>query len=103
VTLTGRQIRHLRALGNGEVVTLVVGKNGITEAVLDQLAQCFNTRELVKVKISERDPAVRQEMAEELARRSGTELVQVLGRTVLLYREAPEGSRISSRITLPAR
>lgn len=102
MTLTGRQIRHLRAIGNGVVVTLVVGKNGITDAVLDQLAQCFNTRELVKVKISERDPAVREQMAEELAGRSRTELVQVLGRTVLLYREAPEGSRISDRISLPS-
>lgn len=103
MNLTGRQIRHLRALGNGVEVTLVVGKNGITGPVLDQLGQCFNTRELVKVKISERDPSVREEMAAELATRSGTELVQVLGRTALLYREAPEGSRVPSRIALPPR
>ncbi len=100
--LNGRQVRHLRSLGNGIEVALTIGRSGLTDAVLVAVLECFNTRELVKIRLRVDDPSARRDLAQELAQRTGTALVQVLGKTALLYRPADADARIESRITLPA-
>jgi RNA-binding protein len=47
----------------------------------------FNTKELVKVKVLEKCPLQTQEVAERLARETDSTIIQVLGRTILLYKE----------------
>ena len=88
--LTGKQRRHLRALGHHLQPVVQVGHEGITEALVREANQQLETHELIKVRIGESSPQDRHEGAELLAERTGAQVAQVLGRTALLYRERRE-------------
>lgn len=92
--LTGKQRRYLRGLANQIPATVYAGKEGITDSVVRSLEEAYHTRELVKVRLEKNCPVERGEAARELAVRTGSHLVQVLGRTVLLYRADPERPRL---------
>jgi RNA-binding protein len=88
--LTGKQRRHLRALGQRLAATLHVGHDGVTDAVVRQADAQLEAHELIKVRVSENAPESRHDVAEALAGRTHAQLAQVLGRTALLYRERKE-------------
>lgn len=97
MTLTGKQRRHLRALGHALAPVALIGKGGLTDPFVDGLDQALRTHELVKLKLLETAALDRHEAAAELARRTNSEVAQVLGGTILLYRPDPD----QPRITLP--
>ncbi len=84
--MTGKQRRHLRALGQKLTPTVHVGAEGVTDAVVHHAETELTTHELIKVRIGDNAPDDRHDVAEELAKRTSAELAQVLGRTALLYR-----------------
>jgi len=94
MALTGKQRRALRALGHHLRPVVQVGHSGVTEALVAALEQALHDHELVKVKVSEHAAASRPEVAAALAEATGSEVAQVLGRTVLLYRPRPEDPKI---------
>jgi RNA-binding protein len=89
--LTARQRAHLKALAHPLKPILQIGKDGVTDAVARTVEDAFHTRELLKVKVLEAAPAGAREVGESLAGGvPGVKLVQVIGRTVVLYRRHPE-------------
>jgi RNA-binding protein len=88
--LRGKQRRYLRGLGVNMDPVVFVGKDGITGALLAEIDAVVTKRELVKVRLLDSVEGDRKVVARELAERAGTELVQVLGRTVLLFRRNEE-------------
>jgi RNA-binding protein len=96
--LTGKQRRHLRALGQQLSATLHVGQDGVSEAVVRQADVQLEAHELIKVRVGDNAPEDRHATAETLARRTRAELAQVIGRTALLYRRRRE----EPTIVLPA-
>jgi RNA-binding protein len=92
--LQGKQRRYLRGLGHHLEAVVQVGKDGVTEGVVGATEAALETHELVKVRLGEHAPGDRHDLADELARASQAELVQVLGRTLLLYRRRAEDPTI---------
>jgi RNA-binding protein len=93
--------RRLRAAGHHLSPVVQVGKEGVTDAVLRQVDRALQDHELVKVKVGSETPDDRFGSAEALlAGSEGAGLVQILGRTLLLYRRHPEKPRFEP---LPAR
>jgi RNA-binding protein len=92
--LTGKQRRTLRALGHHLKALVQVGHAGITEAVVAAVEQALHDHELVKVRILHTAPEARAEAAEALAGLTSSEVAQVLGRTLLLYRARPENPKL---------
>jgi RNA-binding protein len=88
--LTGKQRRHLRALGHELKPTVQVGRNGIDDGVVAAIEQALVDHELVKVKLGEAAELDRHDAADAIARRTGSEIAQVLGNTLLLYRADPD-------------
>lgn len=89
--LTPRQRAHLKSLAHPLKPILQIGKEGVTDAVARTVEDAFHTRELLKVKVLEAAPAGAREVGESLAGGiDGVALVQVIGRTVVLYRRHPE-------------
>ena len=84
--MTGKQRRYLRGLGQQLTPTLHVGHEGVSEAVVRQTEVQLDAHELVKVRVGDNAPEDRHATAAKLARRTGADLTQVLGRTALLYR-----------------
>jgi len=88
--LKGKHRRYLRGLGVGLKPAVVVGKEGLSDALLAAVGQAIDTHELIKVRLLDNVGGHRKEIARELAERAQAELIQVLGRTVLLYRRNEE-------------
>jgi RNA-binding protein len=93
--LTGKQRRHLRALGHHLSPVLHIGHEGVTGAVVKQAEQQLEAHELIKVKVAETAPEGRHDAAGRLASATRSHLAQVLGRTFLLYRRRKKDPAIA--------
>jgi RNA-binding protein len=88
--LNGKQLRHLRGLGHDLKPVVQVGRAGIDDGVVAAVNQALTDHELVKIKLGETVELDRHEAAEAIAQRTGSEVAQVLGNTMLLYRADPD-------------
>lgn len=95
--LTGKQKRYLRSQAHHLDPIFQVGKGGINDHMLKSIAEALEVRELLKVSILTNNDDDKNAVAEELAEGTGAELVQLIGKTVVLYKE----SRDNKKITLP--
>jgi RNA-binding protein len=91
--LTTRQRCHLRGLGHHLEPVVLVGKEGVTEALCTAVSEALFRHELIKLRLAETVEGDRHELAAELSGQCRAALVQVLGRTLLLYRRRPAGGR----------
>lgn len=85
--LNGKQKRFLRGLGHGLKPLVRVGKNEFNEALAEETVSAIAAHELVKIKLLESCEMDRYEVAEKLAEAADAEVAQILGRTILLYRQ----------------
>lgn len=92
--LTGKQRRHLRALAHDLRPVVQVGKDGLDDGLVRAVDQALADHELVKVKVGEAAGLDRHQAADQLAAQTHSEVAQVLGNTVLLYRPDEEEPRI---------
>lgn len=92
--LTGKQRRHLRSLGHDLKAIVQIGKDGLDEGVVAAVERALLDHELVKIKIAEAAGLERHDAAEAIADRTRSEVAQVLGNTVLLYRAHPDDPQI---------
>lgn len=95
MALTGKQRRHLRALGHSLAPVAQIGKAGLSDAVVAAIDTALVDHELIKIKVLETVDGDRDELARALAERTRAEVAQILGRTVLLYRADPDEPRIA--------
>lgn len=92
--LIGKQKRFLRALGTGIDPIIQIGKAGITEPVLKQVEEALEARELIKVRVLNNHEDDPKNTGKILAEKTGAELIQVVGRNLLLYRRSSKKSII---------
>jgi RNA-binding protein len=85
--LTGKQLRYLRGLGHHLHPVVMIGKGEIGENVVASVEEALTSHELIKVKLQEGCEMDRREAAEILAGQTGAIVAQILGKTILLYRE----------------
>lgn len=89
--ITSRQRAELRRLTHPLKPVVLVGGDGVTDAVVRSVRDAFNTRELLKVKALESAPAPIREIADQIAAAlEGAQTVQTIGQTAVLYRPDPE-------------
>jgi RNA-binding protein len=92
ILLNNKQRNLLRAAGNTLQPIVIIGKGGITEQVTEGLEQALTARELVKGRVLPHTEFEVNAVAEELARRTGAEIVQTVGRNILFYRPPAGGA-----------
>lgn len=88
--MTGKEKRKLRAQANRMKATVFIGKEGITEQVIRFIYEALGNKELVKIKVRVSQSSDFKNIVDKLAKLKDIEVVQVLGRTVLIYRPVPE-------------
>ena len=85
--LNSKQRAQLRAEANGLDPIFQIGKEGVTESVIAQVEDTFNTRELFKIKVHlETSPETPKEIAQKIAEATKCDVVQVVGGTIVLFR-----------------
>ena len=93
MTMSGKMRASLRAECNGLQATVHVGKEGLTQALIQSLDDALRTRELVKVALNKSVDVTAKEAATDLAKRVRADVIQVIGRTASLYRKNPQLKR----------
>lgn len=88
--LTGKQKSQLRSLGQTMADDSRLGKEGLSEGFIRNLRELLRRKELVKLRFTEVEGPDRKALAEQAAEAAEAELIAVVGRTALLYRENPE-------------
>ncbi len=85
--MTSKERARLRAEANGLDPIFQIGKEGITDTVVSQLNDTFNTRELFKIKVHlETAPESPKELATKIAEATGCEIIQVIGGTIVVFK-----------------
>ena len=85
--MTSKERANLRAEANGLDPIFQIGKEGITDSVIAQLEDTFNTRELFKIKVHlESAPESPKELATKIAEATGCDIIQVIGGTIVVFR-----------------
>lgn len=94
--LSGKQKRYLRSLAVNEKAVCQIGKEGLDDNLYKAVKENLKARELVKISVLKSCELDMNEIAVELCANSGAELVQKIGRTLVLYKQSKE-----RLITLP--
>ena len=92
--LTGKQKRFLRSKAHHLDPIFQVGKGGVNENMIKQIADALEARELFKVSILQNCEEDKTEVAEKLSEGTGSEIVQIIGNTIVLYKESTEKKTI---------
>ena len=92
--LNSRQRAQLRGLANSLDTIFQVGKGGVTENTVKQVDDALEARELIKLRVLETSPVSAREAADEIAEKTHSDVVQVIGTRFVLYRESRDNKQI---------
>ena len=92
--IKGKQVRYLRSLSNTIEQRYLFGKGEVDEAFIAQLDAALEAKELIKVGLLQNSSLSAEELAAVLTKRLNCELVQHIGRVLVLYRESKRHKRI---------
>ncbi|WP_226583208.1 ribosome assembly RNA-binding protein YhbY [Halobacillus litoralis] len=92
--LTSKQKKHLRAASHNIQPIFQVGKAGVNENMTTQIDEALEKRELIKVSILQNCLEENQVVADEIVQATGAHVVQVIGNTIILYKESKENKQI---------
>lgn len=92
--LTGKQKRFLRSKAHHLNPIFQVGKGGVNDNMIKQVNEALEARELMKISILQNCDEDKNVVAEQLAKGTKSELVQLIGHTIILYKESRENKQI---------
>ncbi|WP_108669576.1 ribosome assembly RNA-binding protein YhbY [Peribacillus acanthi] len=92
--LTGKQKRFLRSKAHHLNPIFQVGKGGVNENMIKQIADALEARELLKISVLQNCEDDRDTVAEELSKGARADLVQIIGNTIVLYKESRENKQL---------
>jgi len=88
--LTNNQKKYLRSMGHNLKPVVMVGQHGLSDAVLLELESTMSRHELLKVKVRTDDREDKKSIVNKIIEYSKSQLVQVIGNVVLIYRPFEE-------------
>ena len=92
--MTGKQKRHLRSLAHPLKPLVNLGKQGLSQETRHEIESQLLDHELIKCKVLDSCPLSKKECAEEISKQTEIEVVQVIGKTLVLFSPLPEDSKI---------
>jgi len=92
--INGKQRSYLRGLANNVPPIFQVGKGGVSDNMIKQFDDALEARELIKASVLKNSTEETRNICEEIARRTNSEIVQVIGSKFVLYKESKENKAI---------
>ncbi|MFT5162242.1 MAG: RNA-binding protein [Alteromonadaceae bacterium] len=96
MNLSKKQIQHLRGLAHDIKPVVLMGSNGLTEAVIAEIELAIAFHELVKIKVVAEDRDTKTLMIDAIVRETGATKVHTIGNMLVLFKTSPE-----QKITIP--
>lgn len=96
--MTSKQRSYLKGLAMKLDPIMQIGKSSLTPEYTKSVAEALEARELIKISVLQNCMDDPHEMAQILAERTGSQVVQVIGKKIVLYKE---GSKDKKKIELP--
>lgn len=93
--LNNQQKRQLKGIASTLDTKYQIGKNEITDTLLNMLDKALTAHELIKVDVMKNAPSPIMELALDLSSKLNAEIVQVVGRVIVLFRQNKEKSKIN--------
>ncbi|BHH82638.1 ribosome assembly RNA-binding protein YhbY [Desulforhopalus sp. 52FAK] len=100
LTLSTKQKQYLKGLAHPLNPLVQVGKEGLSPGLITMTSQELKHHELIKVKLGQNSGLDKHEASVEIAERTGSTLVQLIGKTVVLYKANPKIAK-DKRIYIP--
>ncbi|MBS6645340.1 MAG: ribosome assembly RNA-binding protein YhbY [Clostridiaceae bacterium] len=97
--MTSKQRAYLKGLAMTMDPIFQIGKSSVTPEITAAIDEALEARELIKLTVLKNCMDDGRSIAEVLAERTHSEVVQVIGKKIVLYREAKDAKK--RRITLP--
>ncbi len=88
--LTIQERKRLRQIGHALNPVVMIGGQGLSEAVVEETLRALNDHELIKVKVAGEDREARATAITSLSQETEAEIVQTIGKIVLLYKKAKQ-------------
>ncbi|MBP2025453.1 ribosome assembly RNA-binding protein YhbY [Peptoniphilus stercorisuis] len=92
--ITGKQRSYLKSLANNLTPLIQVGKNGVSDSLIEQIDVLLENHELVKITVLQNSPVTAKEIVDEIIDGTGAEFVQQIGSKLTIYRESKENKTI---------
>lgn len=92
--MTSKQRAKLKSIASTEDTILQIGKGGITQQVIKQADDALTAREIIKIKVLETAPDEIKSLAAEMSEATNSEVVQIIGTKIIIYRNNPEKNLI---------
>ncbi|GHF95390.1 ribosome assembly RNA-binding protein YhbY [Thalassotalea marina] len=90
MSLNKKQIQYLKGVAHSLKPIVLLGSNGLTEAVIAEIDYALNHHELIKVKIPTDDREVKGLIVDAICRETEATKVQLIGKTLVIYRQSEE-------------
>ncbi|MCR4705742.1 MAG: ribosome assembly RNA-binding protein YhbY [Lachnospiraceae bacterium] len=94
MNFTSKQRAFLKGLASNLDPIFQIGKASLTPEVTMAIEEAFNTRELIKVAVLKNCMDDPNEIARMLAERTRSDVVQVIGKKIVLYKESKDNKKI---------
>lgn len=92
--LNSKQRSKLKSIAAKTETSMNIGKDGYKPELINSLLELFNTREVVKVVVNQNCMEDIRELANVLAERTNSEVVQIIGKKIVFYKENKENKKI---------
>lgn len=92
--MTSKQRAYLKSLASNLEPIFQVGKSSLTPEFTEAILESFNNRELIKIAVLKNCMDDPKEIAQVLAERSHSEVVQVIGKKIILYKPDKKNPKI---------
>ena len=94
MVMTSKQRAYLKGLAMDLEATFQIGKASLTPEFVETITEGFNKKELLKVSVLKNCADDPREIAEMLAERTRSQVVQVIGKKIVLYKEKKDHKKI---------
>ena len=96
--MTSKQRAYLKSLAMKQEAIFQIGKSSLTPEITSAVEEALNARELIKISVLQNCADDPRGMAEALAERTRSQVVQVIGKKIVLYKEGKDDKK---KIVLP--
>lgn len=92
--MTSKQRAHLKGLAMNMDAIINIGKSSLTPEMTQAVSEALEKRELIKVGVLKNCADDPKEIANILADRTGSQVVQVIGKKIVLFKQKKKDSKI---------